>query len=343
MHSRSRLVIYIEGEIKKMPELNQNAHLVSIFTLTFNQESYIGPCIESVLAQAYKNWEMVIVDDGSTDDTWSIIQKYALRDGRIKPYRRDNKGIFAMAEAYNWMLDQSSGGTIAILDGDDLWAPDKLARQTAYHFYQGFEFTFGLCVLFEVASQKRIGVVPSKNDSDRIVAIEDRESFGKEYLRGSFPIFAVTCMINRSCLIKAGGFIQPPYLPTTDYPTWTRVLTSSCRAHFINAELGFWRIQVGQTTWKRAREMALGTLRYALEFSGETDETALISPERKRFISDSLYRYAICSLNERNASGVRIALVELIKFKGYHHIFRFIAVLCVRFLRKSLIVLSRPK
>lgn len=315
-----------------MSDKGQSAPLVSVFTLTFNQELYIGECIESVQAQDYGHWEMMIVDDGSTDDTWNIVQGYASRDGRIRAYRRDNKGLLAMAEAYNLMLRESSGALVAILDGDDLWPPYKLSTQTVYHYNQGFDFTFGICGSVQ-AGERTSDVFPSVNDRDRIVLIENMGIFAEEYLRGSFPISAVTCMINRSCLLKIGGFIQPDYLLTTDYPTWVTAFSRGCKPHFVDAELGFWRIQVGQTTWKRAREMALGTLRYSQEFAGNVNEQTVMSAGRRNFISDSLYRHAIYSLNQKDYAGVKTALSELIKYKGYRSIARFAAALGVRLLR----------
>lgn len=326
-----------------MPENSQYNPVVSIFTLTFNQEAYVGQCIESVLAQEYTNWEMIILDDGSTDNTWGIIQGYTIRDGRIKSQRRDNKGIFAMAEAYNLMLSQSSGELIAILDGDDLWPSNKLSTQTVFHFNQGFDFTFGVCVTIEANTLKLSGIIPSKGDRSRIGLIEAKGGLSNEYLRGSFPISAVTCMIHRSYLIKINGFTQPIYLPTTDYPTWVNVLATDCKAHFIDLELGFWRIQAGQTTWKRAREMALGMLRYSQEFAGETNETAVMSTGRQNFISDSLYRHALYNLNQRNFNEVRIALSGLVKFKGYRYIFKFVAALCIRIARSTWLSMFKLK
>lgn len=324
-----------------MFETGQNGPVISVFTLTFNQELFIGECIESVMAQKYADWEMIIVDDGSTDNTWNIIQSYIMRDVRVRAYRRENKGLLAMAEAYNLMLSQSTGAVIAILDGDDLWPPDKLSRQIVYHFDQGFDFTFGVCGAINDIGEKTSGVFPSKATKAHIAVIENTGSFASEYLRGSFPIFAVTCMINRSVLIKSGGFVQPSYLITTDYPTWVSALANGARAHFIDVELGFWRIQVGQTTWKRAREMALGTLRYAQEFAGNVPEHLVMSTGRQNFISDSLYRHAIFSLNHRDLSGIIVAMRELVRFRGHRSMVRFGTAVCFRVARKVLATLFK--
>lgn len=325
-----------------MRKYNNPSPTVSIFTLTFNQEKYIGQCIESVIAQDYSDWEMIIIDDGSTDNTWTVVQNYASSDNRIKAFRRDNKGIFAMAEAYNWMLDESTGSLIAILDGDDMWPPNKLSLQTPYHLEHGFEFTFGVCVTIEALTKHPTGVVPAESDRNRISSIEKTGNLFQEYLRGSFPISAVTCMINRKCLVKTNGFIQPDYLPTTDYPTWVSIFATGCKAHFIKHELGLWRVQAGQTTWKRAREMALNMLRFSQEFSNSTGSILVMSAGRKNFISDSLYRHAIYNLNQGKKQEVQIALRELVKFKGYRYLIKFTAALSLRFARQVIsTILSR--
>ncbi|PYE55642.1 glycosyltransferase family 2 protein [Deinococcus yavapaiensis] len=309
---------------------------VSIFTVTYNQEAYIGPCIESVLRQTYSNWEMIIVDDGSTDRTWDVVQQYARADTRIKPHRRENKGIFALADAYNWMMDHSDGAIIAILDGDDLWREDKLAVQTRYHLEEKYEFTFGVCKTVSGNGESDLGMIPNASDRKAIAEFERSNRLGQEYLRGSFPISAVTCMVTRSSLENVQGFKQPSYLPTTDYPTWVYVLAHQPKAHFIEQELGTWRLQAGQTTWKRAKEMALGALRFSKEFVGTENDAMVMSANRRNFISDSLYRHAIYNLSQREYGEVWATFLDLARMQAGRQLFRLTSVALVRALRRVL-------
>ncbi len=101
--------------------------LVSIITPTYNHEKFIGKCIESVLDQSYTNWEMIIVDDGSTDKTEAVITKY--NDNRIKHLKQKNIGIWNLNKTYNKALKISKGELVAILEGDDYWPLDKLEKQ----------------------------------------------------------------------------------------------------------------------------------------------------------------------------------------------------------------------
>jgi len=98
--------------------------LISIITLTYNHEKFISQCIESCLKQSYKNWEQIIIDDGSTDKTQEIIMKY--RDPRIKYFYQSHKGPNSIPESYNKALKISKGEYISILEGDDFSSPDKL-------------------------------------------------------------------------------------------------------------------------------------------------------------------------------------------------------------------------
>ena len=105
---------------------------VSIITPMFNAEPFLVECIESVLAQTYTNWEMVIVDDMSTDGSFSVAESYARRDVRIQVVRQSaNIGV---GQARNVGLQHASGRYIAFLDSDDMWLPDKLLQQV--HFLQ---------------------------------------------------------------------------------------------------------------------------------------------------------------------------------------------------------------
>ncbi|HAP03774.1 MAG TPA: teichuronic acid biosynthesis glycosyl transferase, partial [Lachnospiraceae bacterium] len=91
---------------------------VSIITPCYNGAKYIGETIESVLAQDYKDWEMLIVNDGSSDNSAEVISSYAEKDPRIRLINQPNGGS---ANARNNGIRQATGRYIALLDADDLW------------------------------------------------------------------------------------------------------------------------------------------------------------------------------------------------------------------------------
>src|SRR5262245_59393193 len=100
---------------------------VSIVVATYNQARFVGEAIASVCAQTYADWELLVVDDGSTDDTRAVVERF-VEDSRI----RYLPGMHAeRAAARNRGISATGGALIAFLDADDAWRPDKLARQVA--------------------------------------------------------------------------------------------------------------------------------------------------------------------------------------------------------------------
>jgi teichuronic acid biosynthesis glycosyltransferase TuaG len=103
--------------------------LVSIVTPAYKAARFVAESIRSVQGQDHANWEMLIVDDGSPDDTASVVQGYADRDSRVKLLRQANAGP---AMARQTAVAAARGGYIAFLDSDDYWLPGKLTRQLAF-------------------------------------------------------------------------------------------------------------------------------------------------------------------------------------------------------------------
>jgi len=101
--------------------------LVSIVTPAYNAHRFIGECIESVIAQSYQNWELIIIDDGSTDETVDIIQQYVNRDYRIILF--SNEINIGASKSRNIAIKEAKGDYIAFLDSDDIWLPKKLEIQ----------------------------------------------------------------------------------------------------------------------------------------------------------------------------------------------------------------------
>lgn len=108
--------------------------LISIILPTYNRADFIRSSLDSVFAQTYTHWELVIIDDGSTDDTVTVLREYD--DPRIKYIYQENQGVSA---ARNTGVAQCSGEIIALLDSDDEWLPEKLEKQLRYMADNGFE------------------------------------------------------------------------------------------------------------------------------------------------------------------------------------------------------------
>lgn len=167
-------------------------HLVSIITPLYNGERFVGETIESVLAQTYPHWEMLIIDDGSTDNSPQIAEQYAAKDTRIKVLHQANAGS---ATARNNGIRRAQGRYIALLDADDLWEPIFLEEQLKL-----LQNTLG--ALLVCAAHKRIDeqgneclspfvAPPEAHYTDLLktcsitclTGLYDTKAFGKMYLR----------------------------------------------------------------------------------------------------------------------------------------------------------------
>ena len=118
----------------------QNHGLVSIITPTWNCAHFICETIRSVQAQTYKNWEMIISDDCSTDNTKEAIEPYLKVDSRIKYICNDKNSGAAITR--NNALKVAQGKWIAFLDSDDLWYPEKLEKQVTFMAENNYAFSY---------------------------------------------------------------------------------------------------------------------------------------------------------------------------------------------------------
>lgn len=164
--------------------------LVSIITPTYNAEHTIAMCIESVLAQTYTDWELLITDDASQDATAEVVGRYAATDSRIKLFRMEVNG--GAGKARNHSIEAARGRYIAFLDADDRWMPAKLERQLAFMRKKEVKVCYSSYVTCD-AKGEVCGIVPcpsrvTKRDilsDDRmgcLTLIYDAEALGKTYM-----------------------------------------------------------------------------------------------------------------------------------------------------------------
>ena len=114
--------------------------LVSIITPNYNGRAVISHTIESVLTQTYQNWELLIQDDGSSDDSFDFVERYAKLDSRIK--WECNEHNMGAAMTRNNAIRRSKGSYLAFLDNDDLWLPTKLEKQLKFMENNQCDFSF---------------------------------------------------------------------------------------------------------------------------------------------------------------------------------------------------------
>lgn len=164
------------------------SELVSIITPTYNAEKFITETLKSVQNQTYQNWEMILVDDASTDKTVKIISGFAEKDSRIKLFKLEKNSGNGFAR--NVALEKALGKYIAYLDADDLWFPNKLEKQIGFLKTNTLPFTFSFydCIDEEGNSLNKRVEAPVNLTYDELffcnyvgnlTAIYDADYFGK--------------------------------------------------------------------------------------------------------------------------------------------------------------------
>lgn len=248
---------------------------VSVLITTFNKAASIEECIESVLKQTYSDYELIIIDDGSTDNTEQLLKK--ITDSRINIFTQENKGI---AKARNQALKMSKGEYIAFLDSDDLWEVDKLKLQVDV-----------------LNTNPNIGVVNSKalvidknGQSQGIVVGANLNGNIKENLIKGEAIASLSIpLIRKECFDKVGLFNEE-LTHCEDLDFWLRI-HSYYKFKTINKTLTLYRRSDNNTTKKYSDVYASG--KRVLENALKSN---LITPENKdQFISSHALVTAILS------------------------------------------------
>lgn len=237
---------------------------VSIITPTFNHENFIGQCIESVCSQTFHNWEMIIINDGSTDKTKAVIENYTQKDQRLISIDHDfNWGIYRLEDTYNQALNLARGEFIAILEGDDFWPEDKLNIQIDSFNDINVVLSWGKAAFVDEEGTI-LGNKPAKIFKQDIMNNSPKGKILKKLLYKNF-IPPVTVLSRRSILLAIGGFQSNPNLPFVDYSTWL-ALSLEGEFHFIKDIVGYWRVHEDQSTTHASIEQAISAGKYALDF-----------------------------------------------------------------------------
>jgi glycosyltransferase involved in cell wall biosynthesis len=179
---------------------------VSVVLPTYNRRQLVGDAIESVLGQNHTAFELIVVDDGSTDDTAILLRTYG---ERIRVVRQTNQGVSA---ARNAGIRVAAGELIALLDSDDYWLPEKLVRQVS--FFQAHPEAL-ICQTEEIWMRNGIRVNPGRR----------HRKYGGHIFEKTLPLCLVSpsaVMIKRALLEEVGLFDES--LPACeDYDLWLRI------------------------------------------------------------------------------------------------------------------------
>ncbi|OCX54563.1 hypothetical protein BEL04_10020 [Mucilaginibacter sp. PPCGB 2223] len=248
--------------------------MVSIIMPAFNAERFIAETILSVQNQTYQDWELIVIDDGSTDKTGEIVKNIQLTDKRIKYIYQQNK---KQAAARNNAFGNAAGDWIAFLDADDLWHPEKLERQFKYIaeidadvFYTGGEIV---------------------NDIGEFIAIYDTvygrygsvEMYKLLFERNPVPILSV--IFKKEWIAKAG--LEDEDLRMTgceDWDHWVRLARAGAVFYGINESLFKYRRYENNTSSNYVKM----TMAEACVYIKNFDDTIFNEGDKKRIFNHRL-------------------------------------------------------
>ena len=208
-----------------MEKEKQKNEFISVITPVFNCEKLIEETIMCVKNQTYTDWEMIIVNDGSTDKTEDIINKY-LDDSRIKYYRLEKN--YGVAVARNYALNKIKGRFVAFLDADDLWKKDKLEKQVDFMMKNNYAFT---CTDYEK--------IDEEGGSLKVVKVPKKINYEK-FLRNTI-IQTVGVMVDTFITGKE-LLVMPNIRTRQDAATWSQLLKNGYDCYRVPENLSYYRL-----------------------------------------------------------------------------------------------------
>lgn len=202
---------------------------VSIIVPVYNAAEFLEETVETVTAQKETNWELLFVDDCSSDESREVIKRCARKDARIRLIEQpENLGA---AEARNRGVEEAQGRYLAFLDADDLWKEEKLSRELAFMEKQNAGFVFSG---YEFANEKGIG-------TGKIVRVP-KELCYRQALKNT-TIFTSTVLFDTEKIPKE--LIKMPLVKSEDTAAWWKILRSGYKAYGLDENLVLYRRSSG--------------------------------------------------------------------------------------------------
>jgi glycosyltransferase involved in cell wall biosynthesis len=233
--------------------------LVSIIIPTYNRGSLINETLNSVLAQTYINWECIIVDDGSTDNSRSVIENYCKKDSRIKFYQRPISKVKGASSCRNYGFYKSKGNLIQYLDSDDILDKDKLELQSKlYRSDNEFNLFTSKWGWFETADRLK------ENFKSHYVIYKNYKRstdllFDFGYYNTFFPPHVY--LTPRNLINRVGGWNES-LTNNDDAEFFTRIILNADKIHFAeNAKVFYRTSNKDKLSEINTREKALSAIR----------------------------------------------------------------------------------
>ena len=223
--------------------------MLPVLMPAYNAARFIGPAIDSVLAQTVRDLELLVIDDGSKDDTLAVAQSYAKRDPRVRVVTQPNSGI---APTLNRGLEMLHGEWVFLMHADDVMMPNRLERQSAFIAANPDLAVASSLVHYINGAGQPIGHGRSPFTSREAVQAAAQRA---EMIAFNHP----ACALRRQTILDVGGYRQA-FWPAEDCDLWARLVD---RGHFVAVQAEFllrYRIHGASSSISRARLMQQKTI-----------------------------------------------------------------------------------
>ena len=212
--------------LNKCDGILREENMVSIIMPSYNTASYIKESIQSVLNQTYTNWELIIVDDCSSDNTVKIVQEISKKDPRVRILKQNTNG--GAAKARNRSLNEATGRYVAYLDADDIWKPSKLEKQIQFMNEHKCGFS---CASYEVIDDEG----NTLNKEVHMLPSVDYVGFLTNNLLQTVGIMVDTSIVDKKYLV------MPDIRRRQDAATWLQVLKAGYKCYGLDEVLAEYR------------------------------------------------------------------------------------------------------
>jgi len=210
--------------------------LISVIMPAYNAEKFIAVAIDSVIVQTFLSWELIIVDDGSTDNTAVIVKEFEKKDDRIRYIGQQHGG---QGKARNNGILHSQSEFVAFLDADDVWMPEKLDKQIALMRDNDVDLVFSDAYIFKNKPGEitKLNIKPGHYSGDDAV---------RQFL-SSNHIPLLTALGKKSSIHKVNGFSERTDIHE-DYDLWLRMLINGSSFLGINSPLAYYRVHAASSS-----------------------------------------------------------------------------------------------
>ena len=302
-----------------------NNTLVSVIMPAYNAEKYITESIQSVQQQTHSNWELIIIDDGSTDNTKTLVLQFAKTDTRIKYFFQQNG---KQGRARNNGIRQASGNLIAFLDADDLWLPEKLEKQILFIDSAKADIVFADVMVIDEKRKK----------------LKDSWGVQKKSYAGSAGIIAflkenkmplLTVLAKKESIQKVNGFKESDEIQYgEDYELWLKMLQNNFAFAGSNEKLAIYRQHETQSTKNTKAMLQVISMLSSLKVTGRE-----LIAERNKTICLWIRRFIKTSAGTLNKNDLAL-VIACLPFVVRRKIFFFLNTIMSTGLVSKLVLLN---